>query len=541
MTRRDLLWIAPWMLIGLSACSTLRPALQQPAGRPDTAKACADWRWIGITSRPGVQCPQVQGWTVTPLFSQVAPPANACDPKKGVGDGPGPDVIRELSRFCVYETADKWKGHPFPPAVSADLVRFDQDCAGLALSLDADLKANKWKDSKEDFGDVLAQAGKPKELHIDSSPSVRLAFLDTQRTDGVVPTVQGHSRHGYTLAHLAHYLVCEEGDRCAAQITTRLALPIMYFNGKSRHLTWIDKDRGGYLGLQSHLAQAIRDEVDSWWNEERHARHLVLNLSTAWDGKLFDGLDQEQISDMRAGTQAVYDALQYAAGYDVLVLAAAGNQKRQPCESYGPLLPAAWEVWKERAPQGESCGERRKEPPPLLYAVGGVQANNSPLANARRGGMPQRAAYGETEIFSGSSVATAVASSIAAVVWNTYPDLTSSEVMQSLDEGGQELKSLAADFWSSPALASPAPKVRKLSLCTALAKAEKICQARRLSHCLNPTGEHEAEQKAECDRLQALAKPSVEVAPATPGSCQPWLWPQPEEDPFPLGPPGKQY
>jgi hypothetical protein len=530
MNRRDLLWIAPWMLIGLSACTAYRPALRS-AGRPETAKACADWRWIGITSKPGVQCPQVPGWTVTPLFGQVAPPPDACDKPVVV------DAIRELSRFCVYETADKWKARPFPPAVSADLVRFDQDCAALALSLDADLKANQWKPSdKEYFKDFPAQAGKPKDLHIAGRPSVRLSFLDTQRTGGVVPTVQGHSRHGYTLARLAHSLVCEEGDRCAAQITTRLALPIMYFNGKSRHLTWIDTEGGGLLGLQSHLAQAIRDEVDGWWNEEGHARHLVLNLSTAWDGKLFDGLDQEQISDMRAGTQAVYDALQYAAGYDVLVLAAAGNQKRQPCESYGPLLPAAWEVWKERAPQGESCGERRKEPPPLLYAVGGVQANNSPLANARRGGMPQRAAYGETEIFSGSSVATAVASSIAAVVWNTYPDLTSSEVMQSLDEGGRELK-LAADFWSSPALASPAPKVRKLSLCTALAKAEKICQARGLSHCLNPTGEHEAEQKAECDRLQELAEPSVEVAPATPGSCQPWLWPQPEAPPFPHGPP----
>jgi hypothetical protein len=471
---------------------------------------------------------------VTPLFGQVAPPANACDPKKGVGDGPGLDVIRELSRFCVYETADKWKGHLFPPAVSADLVRFDQDCAGLALSLDADLKANQWKSSdKEYFRDFPAEAGKPKELPIDGSPSVRLAFLDTQPTDGMVPTAWWHSRHGYTLAHLAQGLVCGEHDRCAAQITTRLALPIVYFHGKSRHLTKIDPKRGGYLGLQSHLAEAIRDEVEAWQKEEGHARHLVLNLSMAWDGKLFDGLDQEQVSDMRAGTQAVYEALRYAAGYDVLVLAAAGNQKRQPCDNDGPLLPAAWEVWKERGPQGESCGERRKEPPPpLLYAVGGVQADDWPLANARRGGMPQRAAYGETEIFSGSSVATAVASSIAAVVWNTYPDLTSSEVMRSLDEGGQELK-FAADFWSGPTLASAAPKVHKLSLCHALAKAEKICLAKEHPHC-RPA-------PPKCDDLQELAKPSVKVAVAKPGSCQPWLWPQPEEDPFPLGPPGKQY
>jgi hypothetical protein len=514
MKRRNLLWIAPWMVIGLSACTAYRPALQS-AGRPATAKACADWRWIGITSKPGVQCPQIPGWTVTPLFGQLSPPRDACDKPVVV------DAIRELNRFCVYETADKgWKARPFPPAVSADLVRFDQDCAGLSLSLDADLKANNWKSPYEDFQDVLTHAGKP-ELQIDGRPGVRLAFLDTQPTGGVVPREWWHSRHGYTLAHLAQHLVCapEGSDHCAAQITTQLALPIMDFHEKSRHLTWIDVDRGGLLGLQSHLAQAIVSEVNSWQDEPGHARHLVLNLSTAWDGKLFDGLDQERISDMRAGTQAIYDALQYAAGFDTLVLAAAGNTKREPCANDGPLLPAAWEAG---GPKEESCGERKEPPPPLIYAVGGVGSNNQRLANARPGGMPRRAAYGETAIFSGSSVATAVGSSIAAVVWNTFPDLSSRDVMRSLDESGEEL-SFLADFWFGP---SQAPRVRRLSLCAALVRAEEICGDNGFPNC---------PAQPKCVYPQEPFRPGAAVAPATPGSCQPWLWPQPEDVPLPLG------
>jgi len=527
MRRRNLLWVAPCIVLGLSACMTFRPA--PGPMRLDTAKACADWRWIGITSKPEVQCPQVPGWTVTPLFGQVAPPPNAC--KSGYENEQGFDVIRELNRFCVYETAGKKSGAlAFPPAVSADLVRFDRDCAALSLSLDADLKANPWKSSYEDFQDLLPQAGQPEKLRIEGRPGVRLAFLDTQPTHKGVPQEWWHSRHGYTLARMAKHLVCSPDSRysCAAQITTQLALPIVRFDPEQK---WedkgIDRDRGGYLGFQSDLAEAIWNEVGDWQKDPRDGspRHLVLNLSLAWDGELFGGLDEERIADMRAGTQAVYRALQYAARFDVLVLASAGNQKREPCANDGPLLPAAWE---EGGPKEESCGEPRKGP--LLYGVAGVRADDTLLANARASGMPPRAAYGETAIFSGSSVATAVASSIAAVVWNAFPDRSSREIMQILDESGKELD-YPADFWfrGSPHPTSRITKVRRLSLCDALVKAkEDDCHRKGLSTCPGQFA---------CKSRPMSSGPT---AAAIPGSCQPWLWPQPEEVPFPFGPPRYQ-
>lgn len=320
--------------------------------------------------------------------------------------------------------------------------------------------------------------------------------------------------------------------------------------------------------MQSDLATAIREEVDDWL-QQKSQRHLVLNLSLAWDGKLFGGLNGEQIADMQAGTQAVYRALQYAASYDVLVLAAAGNQKKEPCANFGPLLPAGWE---SEPPRENCCGEA--DGAPILYAVGGLRADGSPLDNARPSGMPRRAAFGETKVFTGSSVATAIVSSIAAVVWDTFPDLNSCEVMDILDgthrclppdetgtdqpmkaaatEEDQE-RPLRADFWfganartdgrthagapvGAPAEAPvEAPPVSRLSLCTVLRKAcekessipfcsslptcepLKAAQTRIVQRNVEPRGEHRVDQ----------------------GSCEPWLYPQPESVPCPsCGPPG---
>jgi len=153
-----------------------------------------------------------------------------------------------------------------------------------------------------------------------------------------------------------------------------------------------------------------------------------------------------------------------------------------------------------------------------------VQADDKPLANARLHGMPQRVAYGETEIFSGSSVATAVASSIAAVVWNAFPGFSSSEVMKIIDDSGVALRGL--------------PGVHRLSLCTALLKAEKVCNEEKdkdqNKHQVCPP-------QSLCDTTSSSLLSSGTAAPATPGSCQPWLWPQPEDVPLPIGPPDRLY
>jgi hypothetical protein len=538
MKRTLLLWIAPWIAFGLGACATMP--------QPETSKACAEWRWIGITSQPEDACPDIQGWEEEPLFASLAADRVKADSyakeRKLPSAVPSPKVVQELKRFCVY---DRKPGTSSPPAAAGKLVRIDRDCAAISVAGDTD-QVKDWKEFSKRF---LEQAGKPATpLAIKNRHGVRLAFLDTHPTGVGVPaerpTGKLSSEHGYTLAHIARNLVCspEDSDVCAALITTRLALPITRFDSESREGTKIDEKRGGRIGMQSDLAEAIRAEVDAWAGDLQKndaPRHLVLNLSVAWDGERFDGLDETQIAEMRAGTQAVYWALRYAAGFDALVLAAAGN--RSDCAKERPLLPAAWE-------QGAPWAELRGEVPraPLVYAVGGVDSMGEPLPNARYRGMPQRAAYGASAVvpaltpghsttkYTGTSVSTAVVSSIAAIVWDTLPDHDPETIMNLLYKSGDSLHESGnsrskpaprlADFWfgGGTAAAAQPPAVRRISLCPALEAACKElgnrpgCPMRQLS----------------CESWTPVA--NLPAPPPKLSSCHPWVHTQPPTEPCPV-------
>ena len=580
MSRRLLFWIVSCCAIGLSTCTTLRPAYvhSRPgtakacanrrligSSRPapyvrsylDTAKACADWRWIGI-SRPGIQCPEIPGWKVRPLFPQLAPAGcdreteNKCDYCKEIESGnvPDPRLIQELNRFCVYEPEhpkNLFKKPKLPPGTSGDLVRLDQDCAAFYIA-DTELKEEdlERENLESDYENFPVEVGQPgASLQNGHAPHVRLAFLDTQPTNENFPEEAGRSPHGYTLANIARNLVCrsEPPFRCAAKITNQLALPVIKIDPKSPKLTEVDLTCGGYLGRQSDVAEAIRKEVDAWQGDRKSAnwpKHLVLNLSLAWDGRLFGGFGEEWINEMQAGSQAVYRALQYAASFDVLVLAAAGNQQTEPCDSTGPLYPAAWEA---EVPKEQGCPIKSREKP-LLYAVGGLDSDGQRLPNARPGGMPRRAAYGEAAVvtgvnprtlattytghlYSGSSVSTAVVSSIAAVVWDAFPQLDSRAVMKILDEGGDELP-FEADFeFVDPAapISSERHKVHRLSLCKAI---EDAC--RSLGRCPTPPPcpiWRPQPSSSNWDRKRIWSQ----------GFCQPWGYGQPPVPPCPNCPP----
>jgi hypothetical protein len=549
------------------ACATTAPARPpRAAARLSNAEiaaasGCAEWRWIGIAESFAGGCPTPRpGWTATPLFQPEGngksdgyeqrqdgygherPALQPTPPERG----PRPaDVAEELDRFCVYETTSSRKPSrpPFESAKAAGFSRLDRDCAGISPAAANDLTAAGVEQLSKHF---LAQAGMAEEMQIANKQGVRLAFLDTHPTGEVVPREPGSSKHGYTLAHIANRLVCDSQSpaACAAQITTRLVMPMLHFD-RSRRVP--DPDRGGGFGTQGDLAKAILAEVDDWQvdNRERpEAQRLILNLSLGWDPQLLGGLSEQSIAAMRAGSQAVYRALQYAKSLDVLVLAAAGNRRDCCPQTTGPLLPAAWE---ERHPSDESFPEIAKTA--LLYAVGGVRSDGRPLANAREAAMPTRVAYGEnavvaargrsgvtsTWLYTGSSVATAVVSAAAALVWDTVPTLTSDQVMEDLHEGGTPLP-FPADFWfrgaATPSASTPpavqaaadalsAPDARQISVCAVLLKA---CQTHSASCPVSAC--------AKTERRRA-AFPAWAAQPLS-TSCHPWLVPQPED---PLCPP----
>ncbi|HVR98059.1 MAG TPA: S8/S53 family peptidase [Thermoanaerobaculia bacterium] len=368
--------------------------------------------------------------------------------------------------------------------MSSEIVRFDRACAALSPS---GVSRSPEAEARESLAaHFLSQVGHLEGLSgFNGRPGVRLAFLDTQPDGEGVPTRPGRSRHGYTLANIGRRLLCGPGptDGCVARITTRLALPIVEFDRLNPKKVKVDTVNGGFIGMQIDLAQAIEREVDAWLGDPHREPHLVLNLSLAWDGELFHGLDEKSIAEMEVGTQAVYRALEYAAGHGVLVFAAAGNRQYGPSPNTGPLLPAAWEGRRVE----DSCGTSRETP--LLYAVGGVQSGGWPLANARPRGMPRRVAYADhavvsalnpdepTAMYTGSSVATAVTSSIAAAAWMIRPELDAHELMKILDASGDPLE-WNADFWFG---ADPAPRARRLSLCSAFR--EVACSGTDLPDC----------------------------------------------------------
>jgi len=175
----------------------------------------------------------------------------------------------------------------------------------------------------------------------------------------------------------------------------------------------------------------------------------------------------------------------------------------------------------------------------FLYAVGGLRSDDKRLDNARPGAMAPRAAYGEypvmakhpkqpTKVYVGSSVATAVVSSIAAAVWNSFPDFDSRQVMKVLDESGKDLGDVATVWGMDSPPPPPVPRVRKITFCEALRAA---CPAG--GSCPIQT---------ECPSVQELARPILfnNEDPANPpkNSCQAWVFPQPEEYPC-LGCPPK--
>ncbi len=474
---RSVLWTVLVAALALNACASLgaqKRELRSLMTSPplDPTKSCASWRWIGISSGDDGKCPEIEGWTEQPLFPRLS--RGNCSS----GRVPDREVYEALERFCVYKPADPRKKLPEMPRtlVGTGLVRLDQDCAAISpAAAPGQLERDTWRLMEAQF---LEEVGWNEAIALpaEGGPRVRLAFLDTQPTGTGAPTNRGRSLHGFAMAHLADRLLCEPGQACAVKITTQLAMPIEQFHAKDPEKTVRNHTEGGRWGMQTDLATAIEQEVDSWLDEDPDLR-LVLNLSLAWDPDSFGGLEA-WVPEMNAGTQAVYWALQYARGHGALVVAAAGNHRNGPVQTTGPFLPAAWE--SER-PKFAGCGEDTHGP--LLYAVAGVQASGEPLANARKGGIPPRVAYADhvavachgaskpIGTYTGSSVAAAVVSSIAAAVWARDPNLEASKVMKHLEDTGEPLERVA-DFGDGVSTTAGSRRVQQVSLCRALGVAE---------------------------------------------------------------------
>lgn len=438
-------WLVMLSMVLIPVVSTAQPSrvdLPPVTSETGDAEACLPSRWIARTADPEGTCPGLErpGWTVQPLFSDPSAP------------GPLPPA---LAPFCLYE-------HPVGDATTVPglvaenrLLDAAMDCAVVAPAAPkspAVLASELHPMLHERFLEQVGRVDPPA-----SRPEVRLALLDSSPTASKSPeTVKSNGFHGYSLAVLARDVLCDGAD-CMARVTSRLVLPIVDYR-PARKQVLRDPAGGGYLGTLSELALGVFREVEDW-RKAQTERHLVLNLSVAWDGDRFGG-GATPPRTLKPPVQAIYRALEIAACRGALTIAATGNSLGAR-DGTGPLYPAAW--GDRPAPSRRACarllGTRPPRaavagpPRPLVVAAGGVDAASQPLANARPDSMPPFVAYGDhasvpsqagepelpAHALTGSSVAALVVSTAAAAVWQHRPDLTPGQVLGHLEGGGEDL------------------------------------------------------------------------------------------------------
>lgn len=412
----------------------------------------------------GGGCPLADDWIESALFA---------------------DASGELAKFCRYE----WDGYPGQEDLaaitseldSADTVSPDCDVVLEQVPSSDALWAAVGTEIEALFHHAIGRAdGYDLDLaNTEGSRSPVLVVVVDSVPEGA-PTPR--SEHGELMASIVDDIACPEPDpdpnvACAVRVRRSLGLPRWGPN----HV--IDEINGGYYGSQTDIATAIYDSVESWrtkvWPGE--IPKLIINLSVGWEGE-FGG---EDVLDMPPPAESTYAAMQYANCHGAILIAAAGNQGHLCTD--GPLLPGGWEA--QPAPDAARCAELSVLAPPvggaykpLVYSVGGLDSAGEPMPGARLEGMPRLAAaathavaVGDSTALTGTSVASAVATAAAALVWSYNPHLDPAKVMGSVYGGGEPLAELADYMVPGPFN----PIIHEIDVCGALVHA---C-ARPSSNC----------------------------------------------------------
>jgi hypothetical protein len=508
--RRRTIWRALGAVVLLHAAGAATATDVDPPIDPQSAQP--NWRWIGERVNTAVACPRrtndgrtLPNWTVQPLFCEPADPQNqdngVC---KSEQDGPIPPGLRA---FCSYELTS----HQVPGNDLNTLLQLvtDHKLKNIApdsmavTGLGSQLQDQTWQALETNFKNVV---GRPTSSPVpfDASPLVRIAIIDTQPTDDVLPDTEEHnSPHGNALVNMAHEVLCNNSGACAATVASRLALAYVcpldrdFSNPACRDIVL-----GGWVGTIGNLARAIRLETREWIDPAVSGHRLVLNLSVAWDPR-FGGLETN-LNAMPEPVRAVYAAIADAQCRGALTFAAAGNLTggfRDFEPQTGPMLPAAWE--QRSAPKKSECQSRLGITPPnifppagsdqrpFVYAVGGIRADDVTLANARIDAEPRLVAFGDhadaddaslpppvapTATLTGSSVATLVASTAAASTWfiadklapNSFKPFAIAEQLYATgDKLGRDANFCRGGTPANPCPA-PVPEVTEIQICAAV-------------------------------------------------------------------------
>lgn len=586
-------------------------ASAQPLVDASAPAPAPDLRYIALVKEADSKgCPAATGWSTGPLLRQ-GPVAALLE---------GQTLPAPLERFCEY----RWGGAQ-PPA---DEPKFSELDTARVVRIDADqdvvvpqAPASALQEAELTRSPVAlpGPGNLTRPRHLGDDPAVLEVLAGAfRRAAGAAPgtatptpadvayvaivdsvsTAQASTaysaarprlRHGLMMAALVRAIRCPHGDAsCAAQQYHTQAFP--YAGG--------DPDaqpNGGPLGSQGSLARAMTEALVIWRKDHMPAR-LILNLSVGWDARYGGALTKDPAdhvsllsgwsADVPAPVQAVHAVAAWAACNQALVIAAAGNNPGAPCEHTGAMAPGLWERYP--APTRQECTslfgaetfayyddpEGKRGAGSLVYAAGGLTYDDQPIPNARAGGMPTRAmpsmqavasaGSGYTGSWTGTSIATASLSAVAARLWShsSGQPLSPHEIMRLIDRTGVGLPMSASLLPSGQG----AQAVRRISAQRAFAG---LCPG-----CANPyvsqgpsdalalidqsfTGTQVlgsrvpinaqlvalpcAATELECGpagprTVVRCASPTLAAAPVSPDAGAPWVRPQPDTPICPVCP-----
>ena len=483
------------------------------------ARGCPEGIQVGLRPQEVDACPPARGWRVSSLF---------------------PGKSNELGRFCLYSAATLPDDpNPDGSASGLEVIRsvvggaerdalppwVHADCAVVGT-----LGAVRTRADVEQAYRIASEAldTLPTPLVKSSAGRVRVAVVDSALdfiNDGL-PGV-GRDAHGRAMAALIGRMACPErapgmAASCPVDVRNHEALWL-----ERRPNGYVRNPRGGFFGLQSDLAVAIVDAVDSADVDQ----HVIVNLSLGWP-KLFGG-EEPLPQDFPAQVRAVYDAIEYARCQGAEVIAAAGNALGRPATPVGPLVPGRWE--ERSAPTASRCRTLGVLTPrlgaggaePLLRAAGGVDGQDRILFNTPMLGRPMFAAPAFEALvadtaapavqthaaYTGSSNASALTSAIAAIIWSYLPGLDPAAVMDVAYRSGVPLGQAAHFCFGG----KPCGEIHRLSVCRA---AQAAC---RVAGCTSlPTCSTAGALTTPADQPDFAALPAVTCAIATAGGpCVP--------------------
>lgn len=392
---------------------------------------CPGTRWIGQVG-PNEMCP-------TP------PDPGRFDVDFLFYPGAANPVPGELGTYCLYTWNDASTPNaaylPYHGILAPD-EWLDPDCRAVVATANADLAAAALAPNLQSA--FLRQIEEPDEPLPPGHHPVEVGVVDSWPQQAVL----GRLDHGKGMASIIRRLACGDngGAPCDVTPVPRLALDRIYSDASEPVI-------GGWYGYVGTLATAIFGAF-----EGRGQGKLVLNLSVGWD---------DRYGTSTAPARAVRAALEHAACGGALIIAAAGNAGNGTAPGSGPLYPAAWEMADNATCPGPNAR--------FIHAVSGVTGSDATLPNARPGARARLAAPAlavpgiddsiapreVTGPFTGSSVAAAVASGVAAAVWTRDPGLTAHQVMERLRDTAVPT-SEDADF--CPSALESCGKVGRISL-----------------------------------------------------------------------------